>query len=66
MPVGLIRSPTTVIPSTVTYWTGVHSTEGMGWAARPALPPSNTLCSARIKSGVVPQQPPAANSPSSR
>ena len=66
LPVGLIRSPTTVMPSTTTRWTGVHSTEGRGRASRPTAHPSNTRCSARIKSGVVPQQPPAANSPSSR
>ena len=29
LPVGLMRSPTTVMPSTVTVSTGVHSTEGI-------------------------------------
>ena len=30
LPVGLIRSPTTVMPSTLTQSTGVQRTEGMG------------------------------------
>ena len=64
--VGLMRSPTTVTPSTVTHSTGEQITEGMAWAARPGTQSRNTSFKSRMKSGVVPQQPPAANSPSSR
>ena len=45
---------------------GVHSTEGMAWAGRPGTQPLNTPFSSRMNSGVVPQQPPAANRFSSR
>ena len=61
-----MRSPTTRTASTVTQDTGEHSTDGMVWAARPGTQSRNTPPSSRMKSGVVPQQPPAANRPSSR
>ena len=66
LPVGLMRSPTTVMPSTVTKSIGEQSTEGMAWAGRPGLQSAKTLFSSLMKSGVVPQQPPAAKSFKSR
>ena len=54
------------MPSTVTKSIGEQSTEGMAWAARPGLQSAKTPFSSRMKSGVVPQQPPAAKSFSSR
>ena len=65
-PVGLMRSPTTVMPSTVTVSTGVHSTEGIRCAGRPGVQPAKVPLSSLMNSGVVPQQPPAANRCSSR
>ena len=47
--------------SDITVAEGLHSTEGILWAGRPGTQPANTPFSSLIKSGVVPQQPPAAN-----
>ena len=66
LPVGLIRSPTTVMPSTLTQLTGEQMTDFMGWSGRPGLQPAKTPFSSWMNSGVVPQQPPAANRFSSR
>ena len=66
LPVGLIRSPTTVMPSTFTQSTGLQMTESIGCSGRPGLQSAKTPFSSRMKSGVVPQQPPAAKSFSSR
>ena len=61
-----MRSPTTVMPSTLTQLTGEQMTDFIEWSGRPGRQPSNTLLSSWINSGVVPQQPPAANRFSSR